>query len=159
LPHGRGHVDADYNAVPPCLDPKAPSTIGASAFQPGLVPSQRPWTRAYLRASIPGVPLHARRGQTLEFRVVLHNASGSTVHFDRCPAYAEQLAPLGGVEVYDLDCGAAHAIPPGGSEAFATRVKVPKNAPVGVNGLFWALDPLGGIAPQLNARVVVDGGE
>ena len=38
LPGGRGSVDADYNAVPPCLDPSAPSTIGVSPFQPNLVP-------------------------------------------------------------------------------------------------------------------------
>jgi hypothetical protein len=157
LPRGRGHLDADYNAVPPCLDPRVPSTIGVSAFQPSLLPSGQPWTRAYLRASVPGQPLHARRGQTLEFRVVLHNAARSTVGFEHCPAYAEQLAPRGGVEAYELNCAAAHPIRPGESEAFAMRLKVPKDAPFGTNGLFWGLDPLGGRVPQLTARVLVEG--
>jgi hypothetical protein len=159
LPGGRGHLDADYNAVPPCLDPKAPSTVGVSAFQPGLLPSRQPWSRAVLRASIPGQPLHARRGGTLDFRVVLHNASGSTVDFDRCPAYVQQLVPNGGVEAYELNCAAAHSIRPGGSESFAMRLKVPKSAPLGVNGLFWGLDPLGANGPQLNARVLVEPAE
>ena len=57
----------------------------------------------------------------------------------------------------ELNCAAAHPIRPGGSEAFAIRMKVPKDAPFGVNGLFWGLDALGARAPQLNARVVVEG--
>jgi hypothetical protein len=156
LPGGRGHLDADYNAVPPCLDPRAPSTIGVSSFQPTLIPLRRPWTQADVRASIPGQPLHARRGRTLRFRVVLRNASPATVRFDRCPAYVQQLAPLGPVSVYELNCGDAHPIPPGGREAFAMRVYVPNGAPFGANGLFWGLDALGGRVPQLNARVLVD---
>ena len=30
LPNGTGHVDADYNAVPQCLDATKPSTVGVS---------------------------------------------------------------------------------------------------------------------------------
>jgi hypothetical protein len=156
LPAGRGSVDADYNAVPRCLDPSAPSTVGVSVFQPDLVPSGRPWTDAFVRASVPGQPVHGRRGGILRFRVVLTNASRSPVRFARCPAYVQQLAPSGKVEVYELNCPAAHPIAPGRSLAFAMRLRVPRDAPLGANGLFWQLDPFGARSPGLHARVVVD---
>ena len=35
-------------------------------------------------------------------------------------------------------------------------IRVPKNAPLGGNGLFWALDPFGAKQPQINARATVD---
>ena len=36
------------------------------------------------------------------------------------------------------------------------QIRVPKNAPVGGNGLFWALDPFGGKQPQLARRATVE---
>lgn len=87
LPGGRGSIDADYNAVPSCVDPTAPSTIGVSVFQPNLIPTrERPWTDAFLRASVPDQPVHARRGGILRFRIVLENLSHTTARFGRCPA-------------------------------------------------------------------------
>jgi Domain of unknown function (DUF4232) len=159
LPGGRGHVDADYNAVTPCLDPSRPSILGVSRFQASLLPAEKPWSRVGLRASIPGQPLHARRGELLRFRVVLRNLDSVEARFERCPSYVEQLVPAGPVAVYRLNCKAAHPIPPGGREAFAFELRVPKGAPLGANGLFWGLDPLGARSPQLNARVLVEGGE
>jgi hypothetical protein len=156
LPAGRGSIDTDYNAVPPCIDPNAPTTIGVSVFQPNLVRAERPWTNAFLRATVPGQPIHARRGGMLRFRVVLHNASQTTVRFGRCPAYAQQLVPRGRVEAYTINCRAAHPIAPGKSLAFAMRLRVPDNAPLGANGLFWELDPFGARAPQVHARVTID---
>ena len=100
LPGGRGHLDADYNAVPPCLDPKLPSTIGVSRFQPTLVPPGRFFSDAFLQGSVPGQPVHGRRGRMLRFRVVLKNRSHTTATFERCPAYIEQLAPSGRVEAH-----------------------------------------------------------
>jgi hypothetical protein len=35
------------------------------------------------------------------------------------------------------------------------NIRVPKDAPLGGNGLFWALDPFGAKTPQLNARAVI----
>jgi hypothetical protein len=157
LPGGRGHLDADYNAVPPCLVPNAPTAIGVSRFQPSLVPSTGiPWSDAFLKASVPGQPVHARRGGVLRFRVVLRNISKTTARFDRCPAYIVQLVPAGKVEARLLNCAAAHAIAPGKAEAFAMRVRVPRNSPAGANGLFWELDPFGLHTPQLHARVTID---
>jgi len=156
LPAGRGSIDTDYNAVPPCIDPNLPTTIGVSVFQPNLIPTGRAWTNAFLRATVPGPPVHARRGGMLRFRVVLRNASQTTVRFDRCPAYAQQLVPRGDVEAFTLNCRAAHPLAPGKSVAFAMRLRVPRNAPLGANGLFWELDPFGARAPQAHARVAID---
>src|SRR5262249_41512439 len=149
---GTGHVDADYNAVPPCRDPKSPSRIGVSPFETAKVKPAAPWTTAYLKASVPNQPVHARRGELLRFVVVLQNTSRTTVRFDRCPSYVQQLVPAGQVEVHVLNCSAAKPIGPGQSEGFAMQVRVPKDAPVGGNGLFWALDPFGSKQPQLHAR-------
>jgi hypothetical protein len=156
LPRGRGNLDADYNAVPGCIDPTSPSTIGVSVFQPSLVPArQRPWSNAFLHASVPDQPVHAAPGGVLHFHVVLKNVSRTTARFGRCPAYVQQLVPSGQVEVYELNCAAAHPIAPGESLAFAMQARVPKKAPRGANGLFWELDPFGIRAPQLHARVKV----
>ena len=103
-----------------------------------------------------GQPIHARRGGILHFRVVLKNSSRTTARFERCPAYIQQLAPSGKVEAFELNCPAAHSIAPGKSLAFAMRLRVPKNAPLGANGLFWGLDPFGAHAPQIHAGVTVD---
>ena len=57
--------------------------------------------------------------------------------------------------MYDLNCDAAHPIKGGKALAFAMQVRVPKNAPLGNNGLFWELDPFGVQAPSLHAKVRV----
>jgi hypothetical protein len=156
LPHYRGSISTDYNAVPSCVDPNAPSTIGVSVFQPSLVRAGRPWTSAFLRATVPDQPVHAKRGGILHFPVVLKNDSNVTARFTRCPAYIQQLVPKGKVEVYELNCAAAHAIAPGKSLAFAMQIRVPKSSPIGANGLFWGLDPFGARAPEVHARVTID---
>ncbi len=156
LPNGTGHVDADYNAVPPCRDPKSPSTIGVSPFETAKVKAVPPWTAASVKATVPNQPVHAKRAEMLRFVVVLKNTSHAPVGFDRCPSYVQQLVPAGQVEVHVLNCAGAKPIAPGKSEAFAMEIRVPKNAPLGGNGLFWALDPFGAKQPQINARATVD---
>lgn len=155
LPRRAGSLEADYNAVTGCIDPSKPSTIGVSTFVPGKVPKTAPWNDV-LMASVPNQPVHGRRGGVLRYTVVLKNVSESTARFDRCPAYAQQLVPSGRVEVYRLNCARARPIAPGKSEAFEIRVKVPKTAPLGGNGLFWELDPFSSRSPQLHARATVD---
>jgi Domain of unknown function (DUF4232) len=155
LPGGRGSLDMDYNAVPPCLDPKAPSTIGVSDFQPSVIPTERSWTKAVLQASVPNQPVHARRGGLLRYRVVLRNLSRSTVRLDHCPPYAQQLVPSGHVETYMLNCRGVEPLRPGTSVAFAMRLRVPKSSPLGANGLFWDFDAFGAQAPQAHAAVVI----
>jgi Domain of unknown function (DUF4232) len=158
LPDGAGHVDADYNAVPPCRDPKSPSNIGVSPFETAKVKAKPPWSAASasVKASAPNQPVHAKRGGLLHYVVVLQNTSNATVRFEHCPAYVQQLVPAGKVEVGVVNCAAAKPIAAGKSEAFAMEIHVPKNAPLGGNGLFWALDPFGAKQPQLNARATVD---
>jgi Protein of unknown function (DUF4232) len=157
LPNGTGHVDADYNAVPACLDAGRPSTIEVSPFETAKVKPVPAWTSATLKASVPDQPVHATRGGLLRFVVVLQNTSRATVRFDRCPSYVQQLVPAGQVEVHTLNCAAAKPIAPGEREAFAMQIRVPKNAPLGGNGLFWGLDPFGAKTPTLNARATVEG--
>jgi hypothetical protein len=50
----------------------------------------------------------------------------------------------------------ARPIAPGKQLAFAMQIRVPADAPLGGNGLFWALDPFGARGPQAHARVTVD---
>jgi hypothetical protein len=157
LPRGTGHVDADYNAVPACLDASRPSTIEVSPWETAKVKPAAPWATAAgsLKASVPNQPVRAKRGGMLHFVVVLQNTSRATIRFDRCPAYVQQLVPAGQVEVHELNCANAKPIEPGKREAFAIELRVPKNAPVGGNGLFWGLDPFGAKQPQINARATV----
>jgi len=157
LPNGTGHVDADYNAVPPCLDADHPSTIGVSPWETSKVKPTQPWTTAAasISASVPNQPVRAKRGEMLHFVVLLQNTSRETVTFDQCPAYVQQLVPAGQVEVHDLNCAKAKPIAPGKREAFAIEIRVPENAPLGGNGLFWGLDPFGAKQPQINARAVI----
>jgi len=158
LPNGTGHLDADYNAVPQCLDPKRPSTIEVSPFETAKVKPTPPWTAstAAVKAVVADQPVHAKRGEMLRFTVVLQNTSRAPVRFDNCPSYVQQLVPAGQAEVHVLNCDRARPIAPGKREAFAMQIHVPKNAPLGGNGLFWGLDPFGAKAPTINARAVVE---
>jgi hypothetical protein len=156
LPSGTGHVDADYNAVPPCLDASRPSTIEVSPWETAKVKPVPAWTHAPLTAAVANAPVHAKRGDLLRFVVVVRNPSRETVGFDRCPSYVQQLVPAGQVEVHVLNCDHAKPIAPGKSEAFSMAIRVPENAPLGGNGLFWGLDPFGAKSPTLNARAIID---
>ena len=44
---------------------------------------------------------------------------------------------------------------PGKREAFTMRIRVPPSSPLGPNGLFSGLDPLGSHGPQVHVRVNV----
>ncbi len=162
LPAGGGSVDADYTAVVSCDHPSAPSTIGMRPFAPEPLTASRGFTAVPLSVTAHALDggtgaLHARRGQELRFAIDLRNRSTSeTVRFDRrCPLLAEKFAPVGGTEAHQLNCGAAAPIAPGKSQSFEMRVRVPANAPLGPNGLFWRLDPVGDFGPQVVARVLV----
>src|SRR5262249_34713551 len=118
-----------------------------------------PWTSANgaIKATVANQPVHGKRGDLLRFVVVLQNTSRATVSFTRCPSYVQQLVPAGQVEVHVLNCARAQPIAPGKREAFAMQIRVPKDAPVGGNGLFWGLDPFGAKTPTINGRATVDG--
>jgi hypothetical protein len=162
LPAGGGSLDAGYTAVVSCDHASAPSTIGMRPFAPAPLTAPRGFTDAPLTVTAhpltggQGV-LHARRGQELRFAVDLRNRSTTdTVRFDgRCPLVAEKFAPVGSTEAHQLNCRGAAPIAPGQAQWFEMRVRVPANAPVGPNGLFWRLDPVGDFGPQVVARVVV----
>jgi hypothetical protein len=162
LPEHGGSLDAAYTAVVPCDHASAPSTIGVRPFAPAPLTAPRGFTDAPLTVTAhplgggAGV-LHARRGQELRFAVDLRNHSTTeTVRFDdRCPLLAEKFAPVGATEAHQLNCRAAAPIAPGKAQGFEMRVRVPANAPLGPNGLFWRLDPVGDFGPQVVARVLV----
>jgi hypothetical protein len=86
---------------------------------------------------------------------VLRNESQSELRFKPCPLFAQLLAPNGAIEPHLLSCAGAHPVPAGGSIRFEMRYRVPADAPLGVNGLFWELDPLGAQSSAPIARVVV----
>jgi len=44
------------------------------------------FSSAFLEGSVPGQPVHGRRGRLLRFRVVLKNRSRTAATFARCPA-------------------------------------------------------------------------
>ncbi|MBO0833651.1 MAG: DUF4232 domain-containing protein [Actinobacteria bacterium] len=155
-----GSLDVNYNAVPQCDAPSQPSTISVRPFAPSPVASTQPWTTANVRATIvspggSGSRVTARRGGVAHFLVRLQNRSRARVRFDSCPLVAEALGPVGVTEVHQLNCRAAHSIPPGGSLYFEMLIHVPAKAPLGKNGLLWELDPTGAQYPEAVAGLVV----
>ena len=162
LPGAGGTVDADYNAVVPCVATNRPSTLGVRPFQTTPLPVGRPWTTTRLEARVLSAdgeppPLAAKRGTELRYAVELRNPSRTaTVAFDRCPLVAQLLAPAGSLRATLLNCRVADALAPGEAERFEMRLHVPKDAPIGPNGLFWELDPTGAQGPEVVARVVVE---
>jgi hypothetical protein len=162
LPADSGSLDVRYNAVVACVHADQPSVIGVRPFAPRPLQGAGAFTTAPLIAKVHRPdggkgPLHGRRGQDVRFAVELHNASTTdTVRFDRCPLVAEKLAPTGDTEAHQLNCRAAAPIRPGAGQWFEMRVHVPDDAPLGPNGLFWRLDPVGESSPQTVARLIVD---
>jgi hypothetical protein len=160
LPGGGGSLNVPYSAVTSCQAPNDPSTIGVRPFQPTALPTRRPWTDQVLSARVltldgRAATLHAKRGQVLRYSVALRNEGRAAVRFDNCPFGVQMLAPAGRPEAHTLDCAAAHPLAPRASLRFELRIRIPPNAPLGANGLFWELDPLGAQGPQVVSRVIV----
>ena len=156
LPGGRGSLDADYNAVPECVDPTAPSTIGVSAFQArpdpartgvvGCVPRRLGARSAAPRAPRPRPPLPASCSRTPRTQ---RPASGAA----RLHPAARPERDGRGLRA-QLPCRARD---PAGQEPRvrdagprARRTRRSEKA-----GLFWELDPFGARAPRLHARVTI----
>lgn len=163
LPGGAGNLDVNYSAVTSCEDPRRPATVGVRPFQPAALARPGGWTNVRVQAAVRGPggeqpPVHGRRGDVARFTVELRNPNQqTTIRFDRCPLLAELLAPAGSAEVHQLNCAAAVPIPPGGAQLFEMRLRVPAAAPLGPNGLFWALDVAGTQPLEVVSRLVVDG--
>lgn len=155
---GAGSVEVNYSAVTSCEDPHKPSTIGVRPFQPAPIADPTAWTNLRVQATVEEPPQHGRRGDTIAYVVEIRNAAtAGTLTFDRCPALAQYLAPKGSTEAYVLSCAAATPIPPGQSERFEMRIRIPTDAPTGPNGLFWALDVTSERPLEVVSRIVVDG--
>jgi hypothetical protein len=162
LPGHSSSLDVRYSAVVSCVHQKQPSVISVRPFAPHPLQAKTAFTNVPMTVKLHpldggGGTLRGRRGQDLRFSVELRNASSTeTVRFDQCPLVAEKFAPIGSTEAHQLNCRAATAIRPGAVQWFEMRVRVPKEAPLGANGLFWRLDPAGEFGPQAVARVVVE---
>ena len=159
LPGARGELDAEYNAVPQCDAPGRPSTLGVHPWQPAPLPTTPPWSATAVLAKIepldgPG-PIVGRRGAVVRYAVRLRNPGTAPVTFERCPLVVEMLAPSGSVEGHQLNCAAAGVLAAKGSVRFEMRIRVPVDAPIGPNGLFWELDPTGAQGPEAVGRVIV----
>jgi hypothetical protein len=162
LPGAGGSLEVGYDAVTSCENPAEPSTIGVRPFQPAPLAEPGSWTGARVQATILALdgqapPLHGRRGETVGFAVELRNQSRTAARYDRCPIIAELLAPAGSTEVYQLNCAAAGPVPPSTELRFEARLRVPADAPLGSNGLFWVLDATGTQPLQVVSRLTVDG--
>jgi hypothetical protein len=163
LPGNTGSLDLDYSAVTSCVDPGRPATIGVRPFQPAALAEPGGWTNVRVQASVRTLsggppPLHGRRGEQVRFAVELRNPNRqATIRFDRCPMLAELLAPAGVAAVHQLNCASAESIPPGAATLFEMRLPVPADAPLGPNGLFWALDVAGSRPLEIVSRLIVDG--
>lgn len=110
----------------------AVSGIGALATEPvyALDP------RAELVASLQ-VPASVRAGDVLRYTVVLTNPTEMDVALEPCP----NLLQTFGATVkqgWSLNCGDAHPVLAGGSEAFAMELRVPADA-AGATRLGWYL--------------------
>lgn len=160
LPGTGGSLQAGYNAVPGCDTPGQPSTLGVRPFQPAPLPASPPWHAGAFKASIT-LPdgskgrLTGTRGTLVRYAVRLRNVSTAPITFDHCPLVAEMLLPASTPEAHQLNCTAASPIAPGGSLWFEMRIAIPRNAPLGNNGLFWELDPTGAQGPQVVSGIVV----
>ena len=116
LPDGGGNLDADYNAVVPCLDPAQPSTLGVSVFQPNLVRRAAGGpTRSYARR-LGRAAAGAPRRRSSDFRRGAGGPLTTPALFTRCPAYPA-LEPAGRLQVDSLNCRAARPNPPHGGRA------------------------------------------
>jgi Protein of unknown function (DUF4232) len=164
LPHRRGNLRLRLGEAPRCDAPDAPSTLAVALFTRGgrYLPAS---SRLRLRASILGVParaskltapvLRARRGGMLRYSVVLMNVSALPFRFRSCPTYLEQLSPKGKPELYVLNCRPMGTVGPRARAVFAMVLRVPADAPLGVNGLGWELAPRTYLPPFVGAPVLV----
>jgi Protein of unknown function (DUF4232) len=162
LAGGAGSLDVNYSAVVSCEDRQQPSTVGVRPFQPAPLALPGAFTDVRVAATVGALPgraaeLHGRRGEVVAFGVEIRNLSATReLRFDRCPAVAVLLAPVGRTEVYQLNCAGAAPVAAGAAEVFEMRVRVPADAPVGSNGLFWALDVTGSRPLEVVSHVIVD---
>jgi hypothetical protein len=160
LPGTGDSLKAGYNAVPGCDTPGQPSTLGIRPFRPAPLPDTPPWYAGALKASITPPDggkgrLTGTRGAVVTYAVRLRNVSTAPITFDRCPLLIQMLAPASTPDAHQLNCAAANPITPNGSLWFEMRIAIPRNAPLGNNGLFWELDPTGAQGPQVVSQLVV----
>ena len=144
LPDGRGSLDADYNAVPQCLDPSKP-THDRRLRLPAVRSSRqaRPWTTAFLRASIPNQPVQAGAAGSSASASCYERLENDRRASTGAPPTCSSSRRAGRSRSTTSTARPRTRSRPGRALAFAMQLRVPRDAPFGANGLFWELDPFG----------------
>jgi hypothetical protein len=154
LPTG-GSIDLPLRRAPRCDQPRQPSLLRVSRFEPAVRQLPRS-SRLPLRAVILRPP-QPRRGRVLRYRVALLNTGATPFRFaaTSCPVYIEQLASSP-PQAYVLNCRGVAAVPPHGRAVFAMELRVAQDARVGPSDLSWELAPRTFDAPLADAAVRVE---
>ena len=150
LPDGAGHVDADYNAVPPCVDPASRPSIGVLAVrdregETGRRRDDRDRVRHGVRRQ-PAGPRQAR--PDARFPSCSRTRRGLPVRFDECPRMSRSRAegPSRRARPQLRAVGRSHPV---SARRSAMEIRVPKNAPVGGTASSGASTRFGANEPQL----------
>lgn len=88
------------------------------------------------------LPDHVRAGQSLQYQVVLTNASGAPFHFHgECPSYTEDATRTGHKNLanYQLNCSGVGWLGPNQSVTFAMVLDIPADTPPGTGDLRWEM--------------------
>lgn len=163
LPDGGGRLLVDFPLVasksagcygePP--EPAGPA-LGGGPFVPSGVEWPPPPKYLSVDATLT-LPTLAQRGTTLVYYVTLSNNGAVDYTLDECPDYNEFVGAKAAVAAYQLNCAAAHDIPPGGSRTFQMQLALPASVPLGATTLVWALGD-GRIAQSVvSAAITVTG--
>ena len=129
--------------------PGSASTLAAGDFRPFLpeggssFPDETPRILAGPQVRITrdyGPVMTAHPGDWVSYTVALTNHSGHTFRFGRaCPRFVEGF-DHGPLQMYVLNCHGLGPIPPGRSERFAMRIRVPRH-PDDLGAMRWTLAP------------------
>jgi hypothetical protein len=98
-------------------------------------------------------PSSARIGQILVYMVTMSNPTSSPAILSPCPGYDQLFDSMkSSSSFYQLNCDAAHPIPPDGSESFVMQIRIYAVEP-GLHSLCWTLDAGSSSSPRACASI------
>ena len=129
-------LDADYNAVPDCIDPAQPDAdrrlVVPGGRSSGAGTRNSTWHFLGASTARPEDPRPPRRDHSATAWSLTRTSHRTTAPVRHAaPRTSQQLARAGKPEVYDLNCPAAHPIAPGKQLAFSMQLRVPEKALLG----------------------------
>jgi hypothetical protein len=110
---------------------------------PAVEPSPSPGSIGTLRVTVQDFPRQARVGTTLDFIVLLANASDVAVSLSPCPSFTQLINVEGKLAVRSvyLNCDHVAVIPSGQTVRYAMEMDVPRDlAPIPVAKWYWELN-------------------